>query len=457
MKKKIRKRLLLFSVFSAVIISATAAAYAGEVVVEFDGDAASMKETIKENGDKLVEYRSMGNQKVAIIESSSKQAAAVKEYNKEKNVEAAEADVALKAMGVTNDPLSGKQTYLSKIHYKYSKLSYKTKVAVLDSGINVSTDLKGAVIKNIDETRMNLRCVDLADHGTSVASVIGARTGNKTGMAGIGNNCSIINICIADRQGNASVGTLTKGIIDAVNSGAKVICISYGGNCQLPVIKKALIYARTKGVTVVCAAGNSAMYRSVYPARYANELNNVISVMSCNAKNRKSYFSNYGDATLSAYGENIVAISNTGRYMLYTGTSYSAPIVAGVAAQMYGAKPKIKPSQVKSILCKTATDTYTKGKDIYSGYGIVNASAAVDKVYTESAVKGLKATSRKLTKKTKRVTVTWSKKKGAVGYRIYSSTNGKSFSRVGTVSKTKNKYIFKTSVNMKYARVRAYS
>ena len=143
--------------------------------------------------------------------------------------------------------------------------------------------------------------------------------------------------------------------------------------------------------------------------------------------------------------------------MLCSGTSYSAPIVAGVVAQMYGEKPAIKPARIKSILCKTATDTYKKGKDANSGYGIVNAAAAKDNIYTESGVKGLKASSRRLNKKTKEVTVAWKKKKGAKGYRIYSSVNGKKFKRVGTVKNTIQKFKFRTSVKTKYARVRAYS
>lgn len=453
--KKILKRLMLITVFSAVMISATVAVHADSLVVEFNGDTASMKETIKAKGDKLVEYRDMGNRKVAIVRTESDQA--VTEYIQEKNVAGAEKDCSLASMSVTNDPLSNKQTYLNKIHYKYSKLSHKTTVAVLDSGISVCKDLKGAVVKRIDETGQNLKCVDLADHGTTAASVIGARTANKTGIAGTGNNCGIINVCVANRQGLASVGTMTKGIIDAVDSGAKVICISYGGGEPMPVIKKALEYAGTKGITVVCAAGNEGKNKTIYPARYADELDNVISVMSCNAKNRKSKFSNYGDAVLSAYGEKIAAINNKGKYVLCSGTSYSAPIVAGVVAQMYGEKPAIKPARIKSILCKTATDTYKKGKDANSGYGIVNAAAAKDMIYTESGVKGLKASSRKLNKKTKEVTVAWKKKKGAKGYRIYSSVNGKKFKRVGTVKNIIQKFKFRTSVKTKYARVRAYS
>ena len=457
MMKKILKRLVLIAVFSAVMISAAAvaAAQTETLLVGFDGDAASMQKTITENGDKLIEYRDMGDQKVAFIQSSSGQAAG--DYKKEENVTWAEEDRTLTPMAVTNDPLSKKQTYLNKIHYNYSKLLYKINVAVLDSGISVSKDLKGAVVKKIDETGQNLKCVDLADHGTATASVIGARTANKTGIAGTGNNCGIINICVANRQGLASAGTMTKGIIDAVNSGAKVICISYGGDEPMPVLKEALVYAGKKNVTVVCAAGNAGQNKTVYPARYAGELDNVISVMSCSAKNKKSSFSNYGDAVLSAYGEKIVSINNKGKYVLCSGTSYAAPVVAGVVAQIYGKKPGIKPARVKSILCKTATDTYKKGKDANSGYGIINAAAALDKIYTESGVKGLKASSLKLNKKTKQVTVTWKKKKDAKGYRIYSSVNGKKFKRVGTVNSTKTKFKFKTSVKTKYARVRAYS
>jgi subtilisin family serine protease len=78
-------------------------------------------------------------------------------------------------------------------------------------------------------------------------------------------------------------------------------------------------------------------------------------------------------------------------WALFSGTSAAAPQVAGAAALILGAKPGLKPPQVIEALSKTATDILTghsfpqrynepagPGQDNATGWGLINASAAVD-------------------------------------------------------------------------------
>src|SRR6185369_1486867 len=66
-----------------------------------------------------------------------------------------------------------------------------------------------------------------------------------------------------------------------------------------------------------------------------------------------------------------------GGYSTAWGTSFSSPIVAATVALMMSANPKLSSTQIESLLYSTATDLGAPGRDIYYGYGRVNAAAAV--------------------------------------------------------------------------------
>ena len=61
------------------------------------------------------------------------------------------------------------------------------------------------------------------------------------------------------------------------------------------------------------------------------------------------------------------------------GSSMSAGVVSGVAAAVWAVNPSLSVEDVKNILAKTATDTYSPGFDAYSGWGIVAADKAVER------------------------------------------------------------------------------
>lgn len=92
----------------------------------------------------------------------------------------------------------------------------------------------------------------------------------------------------------------------------------------------------------------------------------------------KASFSNFGDHIhLSAPGAGIYTTTWGQSYTSISGTSFSAPIAAGVAALVMSANPSLTPAQVENILLSTAVDLGTAGRDIYFGYGRVDAAAAV--------------------------------------------------------------------------------
>ncbi len=81
--------------------------------------------------------------------------------------------------------------------------------------------------------------------------------------------------------------------------------------------------------------------------------------------------------TLAAPGAGIWTTSRGGSYGTWNGTSFSAPVAAGVGALVMAANPALTNQAVENLLYSTATDLGAAGRDTNFGYGRVNAAAAV--------------------------------------------------------------------------------
>lgn len=217
-------------------------------------------------------------------------------------------------------------------------------------------------------------------HGTLVAGIIGAKTNNWTGIAGIagGNNSNGSKI-IPYRALYASQGI--NAIYDAVAKGAKVINMSYTVN-ESSDYNQALTYAHNNGVTLVCASGNEYSPQIDFPASHEH----TIAVGAIDSSNDLNPSSNYGEGLdLVAPGVSIrsTARSNENYYGFIYGTSAAAPHVSGVVALMLSVNPNLTPNEIRTILHNTTTkiikDTYeyTSGWCQFVGYGLINACGAV--------------------------------------------------------------------------------
>lgn len=219
----------------------------------------------------------------------------------------------------------------------------------------------------------------------------------------------------------------------------RLLNISLGGDedvaCSKSIIDQAAEEAISKGIVVVAAAGNSGDRHSIPPANSPS----VITVGGYSDNNELSrdrldlYHSNFGvtaDGTVkpelvapamwvaapilpgTAFYERAEALSRLAaapdyqlpslalelketaerfriegalkeqkivatHYQHVDGTSFAAPIVTSIVAQMIQANPQLTPGAVKNILISTA-DRIVTAPAIRQGYGVVNASRAVE-------------------------------------------------------------------------------
>jgi thermitase len=191
-------------------------------------------------------------------------------------------------------------------------------VAVLDTGINKDNqDLAEKVMADVNLTNSRTSD-DLYGHGTHMAGTIAA----------IAPECRLMNVKVADDMGRCEPSVVARGIIWAVDHGAKVINISLAMQAS-PDLIEAVDYAWDRGAIIIAAAGNKGGSDPSYPAYYVN----CLAVAGTNENNSLALLSSHGDwVDVAAPGFNIYSELPQDQYGYKTGTSSAGAHVSGVAA-----------------------------------------------------------------------------------------------------------------------------
>jgi len=326
---------------------------------------------------------------------------------------------------VPADPLYGQEApYLSVEHapeaWDIEKGKSGVIVAVLDTGIDLShPDLQGRIWISTKETANNgvdddhNGCIDdvngcafLNDvspgcarsangnvrddlgHGTFVAGVIAA-AGNGQGMVGVARGVTVLPVKVLDCQGDGDSLGLAEGIIYAAQAGAKIMNVSLGGPVDSAVVREAVRIAHdTYGALIVAAAGNGGTNGVAYPARYPHVL--AVGAVSAADPAKRAPFSSYGpEIAVVAIGEGIIGTVpkpscaaflpciNGDPYAKGSGTSFSAPQVAGLAALMLSHRPALKPDSIIAAIEATADPLPDGGTPGWAGAGRINMAQAL--------------------------------------------------------------------------------
>jgi len=128
------------------------------------------------------------------------------------------------------------------------------------------------------------------------------------------------------------------------------------------------------GVLLVAGAGNEYGGAVINPAAY----DSVIAVSATDASDVIAAFSSIGpQVEMAAPGRGVMSTVPDDKYDTKTGTSMSCPHVSGVAALVM-ATGVTGNTDVRSLLAITALDLGDPGRDIYYGFGRVDAAAAVN-------------------------------------------------------------------------------
>jgi cell wall-associated protease len=204
-----------------------------------------------------------------------------------------------------------------------------------------------------------------AYHATQVSGLIAADRKNRIGINGFSDNIKILGINAITIGGSENDKDVALGIRYAVDSGAKVINMSFGKTLSLHEdwVIDAMKYAEKKDVLLVIAAGNSSENADEvpsYPIDYDEETgiefcNNFITV-GASSYGINEYlpvgFSNYGKKNVDVFapGYFLYTTDATSKYVYNDGTSLACAMVSGTAALIRSYYPKLTASQVKQII-----------------------------------------------------------------------------------------------------------
>jgi parallel beta-helix repeat protein len=210
--------------------------------------------------------------------------------------------------------------------------------------------------------------MDSAGHGTHCSGIASAVTNNGAGIAGVCWNCKIMPV-----QMNFMMDMGVTAIIYAVDNGADVISMSWGGYDPSQLLHETLQYAYDQGVVLAAAAGNDDIDKLAYPASY----DEVIAVAATDDEDHKADFSNYGDwVDIAAPGVDIYSTLPNDKYKYASGTSMACPHVAGLAGLILSKDHSLNPDEVKFIIYGSA-DRLPPSETHDIGAGRINAYNAL--------------------------------------------------------------------------------
>ncbi len=294
-----------------------------------------------------------------------------------------------------NDPRYGEQWNFQMVKAEEAWEVARGKgvvVAVVDTGVAYGDTKLGKIARDFKQTRFvpgrdtaNNTDVPYDDngHGTHVAGTIAESTDNNEGVAGLAFEATIMPIKVLRGNGSGTTAAIGEGIRWAADHGANIINMSLGGPVADRVMGSACEYAYKKGVTIVCAAGNSGREGVGYPAAFPE----CIAVSSVGPTAKLSFYSSWGKqvAIAAPGGDSQVGGPAEGKilqntvldgkddYFAFQGTSMASPHVAAVAALIESQGIR-DPKDVRAILLKSAQKA--DGPKEKYGAGILNAAGA---------------------------------------------------------------------------------
>lgn len=230
-------------------------------------------------------------------------------------------------------------------------------------------------------------------HGTMVAGMVGATANNAKGSAGIDQKTKIMPLQVFSDDGEAYTSDVVAAIDYATDMNADVINLSLGTNQYDAALLSAITRARTNGTLVIAASGNCALNdeefcnnlsapgRMTYPALYQS----VIAVGATTSSDQRASYSSYGpELDIVAPGSSVgpLPIYNGGQlnsYATASGTSFAAPLVAGLASLLIGQNPSINLTQIENLLIGSTDRISGMNNQVFTneyGYGRINAHKA---------------------------------------------------------------------------------
>jgi thermitase len=371
--------LILFA-FPALSTAQSSQQYVpGRLLVKFRSDVPSVRvqSIINNTGARVTGEIPRIGVKILQLPRNASEMAAARAFGQHREVLFAEPDYIRPPAEVTpNDPRYP-VWHLRKINapnaWTYTTGSSGVIIAVLDTGVDgTHPDLSAKMIPGWNMYDNNSNTSDVTGHGTGVAGIAAASSNNGIGVASVAWGCRIMPVRVTTSSGMATDSMIANGLVWAADRGARIANLSFSSSNDSTTLTNAAAYFQSRGGLVIMAAGNTGTFSSAADNPYiirvsATDANDVLASWSCTGNN----------IDVAAPGVGIQTTARGGGYSSTSGTSCSAPVVAGIAALLLSVNSSLSPSQVQDILKQSADDLGASGWDTQYGWGRVNAANAV--------------------------------------------------------------------------------
>jgi subtilisin family serine protease len=275
-------------------------------------------------------------------------------------------------------------------------------IAVVDTGADLAApDVASKRPVAFGQRGSNTDVRDNVGHGTFVAALAAGSVTNGEGIAGFGGDARLMIVKAGAGDGSLTDADEAAAVAYAVDHGARIINLSFGGTSTTATEKSAMDYAAAHGVLVVAAAGNEHLVGNpiFYPAALLQPPGSKgiggtgLAVAASTDSGERAHFSNTGTyVSLAAPGEGVFsAVSSTAPLSVYprvplpgsahglygygSGTSFAAPEVAGAAALVMAANPLLGATDVARVLKESASAAGAWTPEL--GFGVIDVAAAV--------------------------------------------------------------------------------
>lgn len=207
-------------------------------------------------------------------------------------------------------------------------------------------------------------------HGTAVASLLVGHDGVFVGVQPASELFAADVYC--DQPDGGAAEDVVHALAWMVRERVPVINISLVGPSNL-LLERAIQAMLRQGYLVVAAVGNDGPAApALYPASYPG----VVGVSGVTPSRRVLPEAAQGpQVILVAPGSELAAARSGGGYVAVRGTSFAAPIVAGLLAELLSQPDTQAATAALTRLERTATDLGEPGRDNVFGYGLVGESA----------------------------------------------------------------------------------
>jgi len=295
--------------------------------------------------------------------------------------------------------------------------SSSVKIGIIDTGIPLKDgrwthpdldSFRVSGISFVDFGDSDRTVADYHGHQTHLIGIIGAKTNNKIGVAGIDKYCRIVGYKAFTKDGYGYDSWIANAIYRAVYDSCRVLCMSFGGSSFSRMLQDAMVYAYEHGIFCSISGGNSGGEDHSFPAffgrfttvdKYRTGLTNIFVVGAVDENGKLPSYTNRGWfidgyapggaggypmnkswnilSTLPTYsftlGDTTRGYPYQSAYGYLAGTSMSNAFVVGTASLMLAVNPSLTPEQIRGTIIATMDRIVTVDGTIL----ILNPGAAV--------------------------------------------------------------------------------